>query len=134
MLVVDPASPTPPFEQLRSQIVELVHDGKLPAGERLPTVRRLAGDLGIAPNTVARAYRELEQAGVIETRGRHGTYVAHRDQTTAHAADAAAIYAHRIRELGIPPAEGLRLAALALGCPQAAPVEAGENGWTDTPA
>ena len=128
MLVVDPASPTPPFEQLRSRVVELVQDGELPAGARLPTVRRLAGDLGIAPNTVARAYRELEQAGVIETRGRHGTYVAHRDQITARAGDAAAIYAHRIRELGIPPAEGLRLAALALGCHRAAPAEAGENG------
>ncbi len=119
MLVVDPASPTPPFEQLRTQIVGLVHDGELPPGARLPTVRRLAGDLGIAPNTVARAYRELEQAGVIETRGRHGTDVAHRDDTTAQAAEAAAVYAERVRELGIPRAEGLRLAAQALSCPEA---------------
>jgi DNA-binding transcriptional regulator YhcF (GntR family) len=115
MLVVDPRSPTPPFEQIRAQIVELVHRGELVTGARLPTVRRLAGDLGIAPNTVARAYRELERAGVIETRGRHGTYVAHRDGTAGQAAAAAGAYAARLRELGIPPGEGVRLATAALG-------------------
>jgi DNA-binding transcriptional regulator YhcF (GntR family) len=121
MLVVDPRSPTPPYEQVRSQIVELVHRGELIPGARLPTVRRLAGDLGIAPNTVARAYRELEQAGVIETRGRHGTFVAPRDETAAKAAEAAAAYAARVRELGLPPAEGLRLATAALGLSEQAP-------------
>jgi DNA-binding transcriptional regulator YhcF (GntR family) len=115
MLVIDPRSPTPPFEQVRSQIVELVHQGELTPGARLPTVRRLADDLGIAPNTVARAYRELEQAGVIETRGRHGTFVAPRDHTASKAAEAAADYATRVRELGLPPTEGLRLARAALG-------------------
>lgn len=115
MLVIDPDSPTPPFEQLRSQVVELVHRGDLLPGSRLPTVRRLAGDLGIAPNTVARAYRELERAGVLETRGRHGTFVAARDRTAADAVDAATAYAARLRELGVPPNDGLRLAATALG-------------------
>jgi DNA-binding transcriptional regulator YhcF (GntR family) len=115
MLAIDPRSTTPPYEQVRSQIVELVHGGELAPGERLPTVRRLADDLGIAPNTVARAYRELEQASVIETRGRHGTYVAPRDETTSKAAEAAAGYAARVRELGLPPTEGLRLVTVALG-------------------
>jgi hypothetical protein len=54
---------------------------------------------------------------VIETRGRHGTYVAPRDETASKAAEAAAAYAARVRELGLPPAEGLRLATVALGLP-----------------
>ncbi|WBM79964.1 GntR family transcriptional regulator [Cryobacterium breve] len=76
MLVIDPRSAIPPFEQVRAQIVELVRTGGLQADARLPTVRKLAADLGIAPNTVARTYRELERAGVVITRGRHGTFIA----------------------------------------------------------
>ena len=76
MIVIDPSSPVPPFEQLRSQIVAEIAADELVPGERLPTVRRLAEDLGVAPGTVARAYRELETAGFIETRGRNGTFVA----------------------------------------------------------
>lgn len=71
----DPSSPTPPFEQLRSQVARLVASGDLAAGERLPTVRGLAAELGLAVNTVARVYRELEADGVVETRGRAGTFV-----------------------------------------------------------
>ena len=76
MLVIDPRSAIPPFEQVRTQIVELVRTGGLKPDARLPAVRKLAADLGIAPNTVARTYRELERAGVIITRGRHGTFIA----------------------------------------------------------
>ncbi len=121
LIQIDTTSPTPPFEQVRAQVVDLVQRGALTAGARLPTVRRLAGDLGIAPNTAARAYRELEGAGVIETRGRHGTYIS-TDGTHAEAAAQAAAYASRMRDLGVPPAEGLRLAAHALGL--AAPTDA----------
>jgi DNA-binding transcriptional regulator YhcF (GntR family) len=118
MLVVDPRAPTPPYEQVRLQVVELVGRGQLTPGARLPTVRRLAGDLGLAPNTVARAYRELERAGIVETRGRHGTFVAADDDAMVHAARSEAeAYAQRLRELGVPPTEGLRLAARALGLP-----------------
>jgi DNA-binding transcriptional regulator YhcF (GntR family) len=76
LLVVDPASPTPPFEQLRVQLLAQMQAAELAAGARLPTVRQLASDLGLAPGTVARAYKELEAAGAIETRGRGGTFVA----------------------------------------------------------
>lgn len=76
LLTVDPTAPTPPFEQLRAQLIGQMQAGLLPAGTRLPTVRQLASDLGIAPGTVARAYKELEAAGAIETRGRNGTVVA----------------------------------------------------------
>ena len=74
-LALDATSGVPPYEQLRSRIAAAVHDGSLPAGARLPTVRSLAGDLGLAVNTVAKAYRALETDGVVETRGRAGTYV-----------------------------------------------------------
>jgi len=69
-------SATPPYEQIRAQVASLIAVGALPQGTRLPTVRSLAADLGIAAGTVARAYRELEQAGLIITGRRNGTIVA----------------------------------------------------------
>ena len=72
---VDTTSPVPAYEQLRSQIRVMVASGALARGTRLPTIRQLAGDLGLAVNTVGRAYRELEGEGFIQTRGRHGTVV-----------------------------------------------------------
>ena len=69
-------SPVPPFEQIRAQITSLITVGTLAPGTRLPTVRSLASDLGLAAGTVARAYKELELAGLIETRRRNGTVVA----------------------------------------------------------
>ena len=74
-IVVDPSSSVPPYEQLRTRIAAQVAAGELPAGTKLPTVRQTALDLGLAANTVARAYRELESDGVVETQGRRGTFV-----------------------------------------------------------
>jgi DNA-binding transcriptional regulator YhcF (GntR family) len=74
-LSIDAGSAVAPYEQLRSRVAAGVHDGSLPAGARLPTVRSLAEDLGLAVNTVAKAYRALEADGVVETRGRAGTFV-----------------------------------------------------------
>lgn len=73
---MDLGSATPPYEQIRSQVSSLIALGTLAPGTRLPTVRSLAADLGIAAGTVARAYRELEQSGLVETRRRNGTVVA----------------------------------------------------------
>lgn len=70
MIVIDGASPVPPYEQLRAQLAGQIQDRTLAVGARLPTIRRLAADLGLAVNTVGRAYRELEEAGLIGTRGR----------------------------------------------------------------
>ncbi|MEZ5098163.1 MAG: GntR family transcriptional regulator [Nocardioides sp.] len=78
MIALDPSDPTSPYDQVKQQIAAGVADGRLRPGDRLPTVRQLAEDLGLAPNTVARAYRELEAAGVVDTRGRAGTFVAGR--------------------------------------------------------
>jgi DNA-binding transcriptional regulator YhcF (GntR family) len=75
ILEVDPRSPVAPYEQLRQQITALVLGGSFVAGDRLPAIRQLANDLGIASGTVARAYRELESDGVVTTHGRHGTVV-----------------------------------------------------------
>lgn len=99
---IDAEAPEPPFEQLRAQVVGGALDGTLPAGTKLPTVRALADELGLAPNTVARAYRELETAGVIETRGRSGSFVALSTDAAERALQkAAAEYAARARSLGI---------------------------------
>ncbi|NCT89717.1 GntR family transcriptional regulator [Cellulomonas sp. APG4] len=73
---VDLSSGVPPYEQIRLQVVAHVSAGRLHPGDRLPTIRTLASDLGVAAGTVARAYRELEHAGVVTTRRRTGTVVA----------------------------------------------------------
>ena len=75
-VTVDPESPIPPFEQLRAQLADAIRAGAMAAGTRLPTVRQLASDLGIAPNTVAKAYRSLDDDGLVEADGRRGTRVA----------------------------------------------------------
>ena len=72
---IDTTSPVPHYEQLRSQLAALITAGTLRDGERLPTVRVLAHDLGIAPGTVSRTYRDLEAAGLVTTRRRVGTLV-----------------------------------------------------------
>jgi len=74
-ITVDPVGHQPPYEQVRSQIEALIRAGELPRGTRLPTVRQLSLDLGLAVNTVARAYKELEADRLVETRGRNGTFV-----------------------------------------------------------
>ncbi|HWH26441.1 MAG TPA: GntR family transcriptional regulator [Pseudolysinimonas sp.] len=115
MFSVDPGSHLPPYAQLHVQVVDGARSGALPAGTRLPTVRALAEQLGIAPNTVAKAYRELEQDGVIETRGRGGTFVAWSADTAERGAqEAAAAFADRIRLLGVAPAHAIDLVRGAL--------------------
>jgi DNA-binding transcriptional regulator YhcF (GntR family) len=107
-LSIDHTSATPPYEQVRAQIAEQARSGALPTGLKLPTVRALAEELGLAANTVARAYRELESDGVVETRGRHGTLIA-APGDTAHrlVATAAAEYAARAVRLGVSRSDAL---------------------------
>jgi DNA-binding transcriptional regulator YhcF (GntR family) len=115
MITVDATSPVPPFEQLRAGIAEQIRDGRLPPGTRLPPVRRLAEDLALAPNTVARAYRELETAGLVATAGRRGTVVAASgDAVVREAAAAAAAYAEATHRLGLSAEQALALARAAL--------------------
>lgn len=72
---IDSSSPVPPFEQLRMQLSAQIRSGAIAAGTQLPTVRQLAGDLGLAKNTVVRAYRALEEEGLVRADGRAGTTV-----------------------------------------------------------
>lgn len=75
---IDPSSPSSPAEQLVAQIAASIDSGELSPGGRLPTIRSLAADLGLAPGTVAKAYTELERAGWLHGQGRRGTVVAER--------------------------------------------------------
>jgi DNA-binding transcriptional regulator YhcF (GntR family) len=75
-LTVDSSLEIPPYQQVAEQIRAGIERGELPRDSLLPTVRQLAGDLGIAPNTVARAYSELQSEGWLVSDGRRGTRVA----------------------------------------------------------
>lgn len=107
-IVIDTNAAPAPYEQLRSQISAQARSGALPVGYKLPTVRGLAEELGLAANTVAKAYRALEGDGVIETRGRHGTFVAAAgDAAERQAATAAQAYAEQVHRLGLSRADAL---------------------------
>ena len=116
-LTIDSDSAAPPFEQVRTQIATAVATGQLDAGTKLPTVRQLATDLGLAANTVARAYRELEADAVIATHGHRGTFVRSdvMDKGSAYssvadsARAAATDYVHAVRRLGLNSQEAVRL-------------------------
>jgi DNA-binding transcriptional regulator YhcF (GntR family) len=115
-VAVDPDSATPPFEQVRAQIAAAIETGELRGEERLPTVRQLAAALGLAVNTVARSYRELEAAGHIETRGRNGTFVAGPPSEARRKAERLTRdYAARMRDLGLGPMEILATIRRELG-------------------
>lgn len=101
------------FEQLRLHVIKLADSGALPPGTRLPAVRALAEMLDVAPHTVARAYKELEAAGVVATRGRNGTVVCARDERWDALSVAAAGYAAAARAQGASFAEAVQLLAAA---------------------
>lgn len=104
-LRVDAASTVPPYEQIRAQLASGIATGALPPGALLPAIRQLAGDLGLAAGTVARAYQELERDGLVAGSGRRGTVVrgterdieAHRRRELSRAAQS---YVEQVRALG----------------------------------
>ncbi|GAA1983307.1 GntR family transcriptional regulator [Catenulispora subtropica] len=114
---LDDTSPVPPYEQIRAQVAAMIGSGALPPGTRLPPIRQLAGDLGLAVNTVARAYRELETGGLVASRVRTGTVVAPRSPGAPDArtaadtrrllTEAARAFATTTRRLGIADDEAL---------------------------
>ena len=113
-LAVDTSSGVPPFEQVRDGIRAQVDGGILEAGVRLPPVRALADELGLAPGTVARAYKELETLGVVETRGRAGTFVAG-SGVERSLREAASTYVASARSLGLTDDAALDAVRRALG-------------------
>ncbi len=112
---IDHNSSTAPFDQLRLEIIEQVHSGRLIAGTKIPTIRALAVEVGLAPNTVAKAYRELGEQGVIETRGKQGTFIAAgADPIRAGAEKAATGYVQELRHVGVSDEEILGFVQSAL--------------------
>lgn len=81
-IAVDPEIELAPYQQIEEQIRAAIQRGDLVPGALLPTVRQLADDLNVAPNTVARAYADLQQEGWVVSEGRRGTRVAERIPTT----------------------------------------------------
>lgn len=114
-VVLDPADRSPPYEQIKAAIIGAIGAGTLPVAHRLPSIRQLAGDLGVAPNTVARAYRELEAEGFVVSRGRRGTTVVGQPRATppADRALADAVRDARRRGLDGPTILGIVSQALA---------------------
>ncbi|TSD45980.1 GntR family transcriptional regulator [Rhodococcus sp. KBS0724] len=114
-IVIDHDSSVAPYDQLRQQIIEQVQTGGLIAGAKIPTVRALATDLGLAANTVAKAYRVLGEQGVIETRGKQGTFIASGDDPVrAQAEQAATAFVKDVRALGYSDDEIVTMARAAL--------------------
>jgi GntR family transcriptional regulator len=121
ILEIDIDSPVPAYEQIRGQIAALATGGALPPGHRLPSIRQLANDLDLAPGTVARAYRELESAGLVVSRAGRGTVIAATvnelsEQTRRrHLLDAANAYAAAVRRLGATTDQALAAVREQLG-------------------
>lgn len=123
LITVDPARREPPYQQIRQQVLASLASGDLEPGTRLPTIRQLAADLDLAVNTVARAYRELEIDGVLESRGRRGTFVRAPAAPGAAARRAdeldqmARACVRDARSLGVPVADIAQAIARALAAP-----------------
>jgi DNA-binding transcriptional regulator YhcF (GntR family) len=116
---VDTTSPVPPYEQVRIQVADLILGGHLVEGDRMPAVRQLAADLGLATGTVARAYRELESVGLVHSRRGAGTRVApgHAPAPDPELVRAARVFVATGRELGADDAQLLTAVRVALGSP-----------------
>ena len=104
-----------PFEQLRQLVADLATRGVLPIGYKLPPVRALAASSGLAVNTVARAIKELEEAGIVRTQGRNGTVIsAAGDHVRARVAEAAEAFAVVAHQQGVSHREAIAMIAEAL--------------------
>lgn len=111
-LTVDIASSTPPYEQLRDQLTRYIVGGQLPAGSKLPAIRQLAHDLGLAPGTIARTYTELEHTGLIRTRRPQGSFVVDDPgglpPEPARLTRLAEAFAAQVRQLGVGQDEAVK--------------------------
>ena len=109
MISINYRDPRPIYEQIQSELRRLMLTGALPPGSRLPSVRELAGQLAINPNTIPRAYRELEADGYILSVAGKGSFVAQVDQIAEQqkkqAVGAFLAAAQRLRALGLTQAQ-----------------------------
>ena len=113
VLALDPDSTEPPFRQLKGQIIEAIRRGTLTPGTRMPAIRTLATDVGIAARTAAKVYSELEEAGMLEGRGRSGTFVTAPDLTSAVLTRAAEEFAERAAGSGFTLNEAIAAVRVA---------------------
>ncbi|QRP44483.1 GntR family transcriptional regulator [Amycolatopsis sp. FDAARGOS 1241] len=116
-VVVDTDNGVAPWRQVHDQIVHAISTGAVPVDARLPPIRQLARDLGLAAGTVARVYRELEAAGWVTTARARGTVVTGAAEPPDRAAllrTAADDYARRVRELNVDVAEAVEAVRAAL--------------------
>lgn len=109
MITINYRDPRPIYEQIQPELRRLMLTGVLPPGSRLPSVRELAGQLAINPNTIQRAYRELEADGYILSVAGKGSFVAQVDQLAEQqkkqAVDAFRAAAQKLRQLGLTQAQ-----------------------------
>lgn len=121
ILSIDPDRALPVYEQVREQIKRMVSAGTLQAGTRLPTIRQLAADLGLAKGTIERAYELLESDTVIAMNGRKGSFVLEMTKATV-----------RERTVGLnSAAESLIVIARQLGADEQATIDAVRRAWRD---
>lgn len=113
MITVDPSSALAPFEQIRSQLADGIRGGELPDGQRLPSIRQLAGDLRVATGTVAKAYALLEEEGLVESSRAHGTRVSSGQEYPGTVRAAARRFVASTRDLTLEQALGAVRAAWA---------------------
>ena len=109
MITINYRDPRPIYEQIQTELRRLMLTGVLPPESRLPSVRELAGQLAINPNTIQRAYRELEADGYILSVAGKGSFVAQVDQLAEQqkkqAVDAFRAAAQKLRQLGLTQAQ-----------------------------
>lgn len=103
MFLIDIQDKDPIYIQIQNQIQKFVHAGILKTGDKLPSVRQLAQDNGINPNTVARAYAQLEQNGIVHNIPKKGVYVA--EQKPAKQNDAVMELLRHLKETGVTKEE-----------------------------
>lgn len=104
-LTISPEHPEGAAAQIHEQIARAVSEGTLVAGVRLPSVRALAAELGVAANTVAKAIKSLEAAGIVSTHGRNGTRVESPSRAIGQAQGAARAFAEHAKAAGLTQQE-----------------------------
>jgi GntR family transcriptional regulator len=114
LIRIDPGDPRPLYEQIELQVRAAIGDGQLVAGERLPTARDLAEDIGVNVHTVLRAYGSLRDAGLIELRPRRGAVVSAGSPPRQQLAAMARGLVEQAREHGLSTAEIVDLIARQL--------------------
>ncbi|MCL2230402.1 MAG: GntR family transcriptional regulator [Treponema sp.] len=112
---LDPVNGAPIYRQIIQQIEYAILSGRMKSGDKLPTIRSLAVDLKTNPNTIARAYNELEIRGVLETQVGSGTYISDKkpvmedDSLNRKIQEVIARFMHELRDLGVENKELVKL-------------------------